>query len=226
MTKVLAGLLLASLLAASTDLQSARDRQDKRALQAAVAALEQTAQKSPGDAAAHYRLAQARSYLAEVDLETGDKGAAREAAEAGIRAAERAVSLQGSVAENHRILGTLCGQVIPANVLLALKYGRCASESIKKALELDPKNSAAYLSQGVGNYYLPSSLGGGVELAIRDLQKAIQLNPKLAEAYLWLGIALRKEGRNPEARAAIGKAVDLNPNRVWAKEQLAKTPAK
>ena len=226
MNRVLLGLLAVSLAMASSDLRSARDRRDKAALQAAVAPLAEAAQKSPNEAGAHYRLAQARSYLAEIALEQGDKAAAREAAEAGIQEAERAVALDGNTAENHRILGTLCGQVIPANVLLALRYGRCASDSIKRALELDPKSWEAYLSQGVGNYYLPPSLGGGAELAIQGFQKALQLNPKSAEAQLWLGIALRKVGRNAEARAAIKRSLELNPNRVWAKEQLEKTPEK
>ena len=220
------GLLVAPALTLAADLGSARDRQDKATLQAAVAGLAEAAGKSPNLAAAQYRLALAESYLAEVSQELGDKAGAREAAEAGIRAAERAVAIQASAAEHHRILGTLCGQVIPANVLLAVRYGRCALDSVNKALELDPKSSDAWLSKGVGDYYLPPAFGGGLELAVQDLRKAIQLNPKSADAHLWLGIALRKLGKNPEARAAIERSLALNPNRVWAKTQLAKTAAK
>jgi tetratricopeptide (TPR) repeat protein len=135
------------------------------------------------------------------------------------------VSLQPNAAENHRILGTLCGQVIPAQVLLALKYGNCARSSIDRAIQLDPRSATAYLSRGVGNYYLPAGLGGGVELAIRDFDKAIQLDPSLADAHLWRGIALRKAGRNADARAALARCLELNPNRKWAKEQFSKTPA-
>jgi len=218
------GLMLLLLAAADAGLQSARDRQDRPALEAFVAKFSEAAGKSPNDASAQYRLALADSYLAQVALELGDRSGATRAAEAGLRAAERAVALEGKTAENHRILGTLCGQAIPASVLLALKYGRCASESVNKALELDPNSSDAYLSRGVGNYYLPAALGGGPELAIKDFQKAIQLNPKSAEAPLWLGIALRKLGRNLEARAAIRKSLELNPQRAWAKQQLDKTP--
>jgi Flp pilus assembly protein TadD len=77
----------------------------------------------------------------------------------------------------------------------------------------------------VGNYYVPSGLGGGLDLAIRDFQKAIELNPKSDEAYLWLGLAMRKSNRNAEARKAFSKSLELNPNRVWTKQQLEKTPA-
>ncbi len=218
------GLAAAAALSLSADLGAARDRQDRAALQAAVAGLAEAARKSPDAATAQYRLALAESVLAEVSLELGDRAGAREAAEAGIRAAERAVALQGTSAENHRLLGTLCGQVIPADILAAVRYGRCALDSLNRALALDPKSPEAWLSKGVGNYYLPAAFGGGVDLAIQDLRKAAQLDPKSADAQLWLGIALRRAGRNAEARAAIERSLKLNPNRAWAKQQLAKTP--
>ncbi len=219
-------LLPLAFASAADDLETARDRQDRQALAAIVVKLSQAAVKSSKDADAFYRLAKARSYLAQVNLEMGDKAGAQNAAEAGVNDAERAVSLNASVAEYHRMLGTLCGQAIPANMLLALKYGKCASESINKALEMDPRSADAYVSRGVGNYYLPQALGGGLDLAIRDFEKALQINPKSAEANLWLGVALRKAGRNTEARAALERSLRLDPNRVWAKQQLDKTPVK
>jgi tetratricopeptide (TPR) repeat protein len=81
-----------------------------------------------------------------------------------------------------------------------------------------------YVSRGVGNYYLPPQFGGGIDLALKDFDKAIALDPKSSEAYLWKGIALRKANRNAEARAALEKAIQLSPERAWAKEQLQKTP--
>ena len=214
-----------SFAASTADLERARDRQDRAALEKLATEFKTEAGKRPNDAAAQYRLALAESHLAEVAIELKDKNQARGAAETGIAAAQKAVAMETRNAEYHRILGTLCGQVIPANVLLGLKYGRCAQESINKAVELDPKSAAAYLSRGVGNYYLPAQFGGGIDLAIRDFEKALQLNPKLPEAWLWLGIAQRKANRNAEARKSLQKAVELNPNRVWAKQQLEKTPA-
>lgn len=222
-------LAAALLLAGATSfpaLETARDAQDRAALERIAAEWASLAAKQTNDAGAQYRAALAQSYLAEVALELRDKNLAKGAAETGIRLAERAVSLDPKNAENHRVLGTLCGQVIPANVWAALKHGRCALDSINKAIELDGKSALAYLSRGVGNYYLPPSFGGGVDPAIRDLQKAAELNPKLAETHLWLGLALRKANRNAEARSEFARAVQLNPRRVWAKQQLDKTPAK
>ena len=208
------------------DLERARDKQDRAALDKLAGEFRAAAEKLPNDAGAQYRLALAESYAAEVAVEVRDKPQAKTHAEAGMAAADKAIALKGNVAEYHRILGTLCGQMISSNGLAAIRYGNCALSSVNKAIELDPKSAANYLSHGVGNYYLPAALGGGVDAAIKDFQKAIELDPKSADAYLWLGVALRKQNRNAEAHTALEKAVELNPNRIWAKQQLDKTPAK
>lgn len=206
------------------ELESARDRQDRAALERLAAGRAAAAEKAPNDAAAQYQYALAASYMAEVSLELGDKGKAQQVAEAGVKAAERAIALKPATAEYHRVLGTLCGQVVPANVLAGLGYGKRARDAVNKAVELDPKSAGAWLAHGVGNYYLPAAFGGGTGLAIADFRKALELDPASADAWLWLGLGLRKEKNNAEARRAFAKAVELNPNRVWAKKQLEKTP--
>ena len=206
------------------ELEKARDAQDRAALQKLIAQLDVLANQKPADRPAQHRLALAQSYLSEVALEQRDKNLARAAAESGIKAAERLVQLDGKSAVAHTMLGTLCAQVIPANVLAGLKYGRCAMDEINKALELDPKASDSWLRHGVGNYYLPNSFGGGSDKALADFEKAIQLDAKSAEAHLWKGIVLRKINRHADARKALEQALKLNPNRLWAKQQLEKTP--
>jgi tetratricopeptide (TPR) repeat protein len=206
-------------------LEMARDAQDRAALERIASERAAIADQRPKDAAAQYAAALAAAHTAEVALEKRDKGAAQRAADSGIRYAERAVALDPGNAEHHRVLGTLCGQVIPANVLAGLKYGRRAQEAINRAIELDPKSAQAHLARGIGNYYLPAFMGGGVELALKDFRKASELDRTLADAHLWLGLALRKLNRNAEARHAFAQSLKLNPRRLWAKEQLDKTPA-
>ncbi len=210
---------------AGGDLEKARDAQNRGVLERFASQFAAATDKQANDVQAQYRLALAESYLAEIAMQTGDKNQARAAAETGMKAAEKVVSLKPDVAEYHRIWGTLCAQVIPANVILGMKYGHCAQDEVKKAVDLDPKASANYLSRGVGNYYLPSALGGGVDVAIKDFMKAQELDPRSFEAHLWMGIALRKANRNADAHKELQKAVDLNPASTWAKQQLAKTPA-
>jgi tetratricopeptide (TPR) repeat protein len=212
-------LLLFAALAFAGDLEKARDTQDRAALEKLAAQYAQT-----DSAQSHYMAALAQSYLSEVYIEVGDKNKAKSSAEAGIAEAQKAVAANSKSAEYHRVLGTLCGQVIPANVLAGLKWGNCARDEVQKAVDLDPKGAMNFVSRGVGNYYLPAGLGGGVEKAIADFEQATKLDPKLAEAYQWLGIAQRKAGRNAEARKALEKAVALDPARMWTRQQLEKTP--
>lgn len=218
-------ILAAAMVLAANDLEKARDAQDRGALEKLAAEAVAAAERSPKDAQAQYKAALAKSYLAEVAIEMRDKNAGRAAAEAGIKAAEKATALKGDSSEYHRLLGALCGQSVSASVLTGLKYGRCALDEVNKAVQLDGKSAMAYLSRGVGYYYLPPQFGGGIDTAVKDIQKAIELDPKLAEAHLWMGVVLRKAGRNAEAHKALETALKLNPNRVWTRQQLEKTPA-
>jgi tetratricopeptide (TPR) repeat protein len=135
------------------------------------------------------------------------------------------VELKPDDAENYRVLGTLCGQAI-TDLMSGLTYGPRAKDAIAKAVARAPNSSMVYVARGVGNYYLPPQLGGGLESAVADFRKAIDLDSRNAEAYLWLGLSLRKENKDAEARQAFEKSLALNPNSVWVKQQLSKTPAK
>lgn len=220
-------LLLAGFLAVPppTPLETARDLQDRATLEKMVEQYSGASAKAPNDAAAQYRLALACSYQAEVDIELRDKKAGQLAAERGIKAGEKAVSLNSNSAEYYRVLGTLYGQAI-VDIPSGLNYGAKAKEAVNKAVEKAPKSAAMYVARGVGNFYLPSMLGGGPKPAIDDFRKAIQLDPTSAEAYLWLGVSLHKDNRDAEARNAFAKSLELNPRRVWTRQQLGKTPAK
>ena len=220
----LAGVAL--LGAPPAELTNARDHQDLAALNSLISQYQQASQAKPQCNECLYKVALADSFAAEVAMEVRDKRKSQSFAEAGMDAAQKLTAGNGNNAEYHRLLGELCGQVIPANPLLgALKYGQCAKDEIDKAIQLDPKLGLAYVSRGVGNYYLPSSMGGGIDVALKDFDQALAIDPKLAEAYLWKGITLRKANRNSDARQAFEKALELNPQRLWAKQQLEKTPA-
>jgi tetratricopeptide (TPR) repeat protein len=220
-------LLLAGFLAVPppTPLETARDLQDRATLEKMVEQYSGASAKAPNDAAAQYRLALACSYQAEVDIELRDKKAGQLAAERGIKAGEKAVSLKPDSAEYYRVLGTLYGQAI-IDIPSGLNYGAKAKEAINQAVEKAPKSAPMYVARGVGNFYLPTMLGGGPKPAIDDFRKAIQLDPSDAEAYLWLGVALRKDNHDDEARKAFEKSLALDPRRVWTRQQLEKTPAK
>jgi tetratricopeptide (TPR) repeat protein len=219
--------MLAALAAGLVDdARRARDAQDRTALEKLAAQARAAAEKQAGSVRAQYEAALVHSYWAEVLAELRDLAGSSRAAQAGIGPAERAGRSEPNSAEHHRLLGTLYGQAIPGNVALGLRYGRKTLEELDRAVTLDPQNAEAYVSRGIGKYYLPAMFGGGSEKALEDLRKAAELDPKNHQAQLWLGLALRKANRNGEAREALARAVKLNPQRVWAKQQLEKTPAR
>src|SRR5579871_4309503 len=115
-------------------LLKARDAQDRASLERIATQATSTAERQAKDAEAQYRAAFAQSTLAEVATEMRDKALARTAAESGLNAAEKAVTLKSDSAGYHRIYGTLCGQEAAAlGGLGALKYGHCALDEVNKA---------------------------------------------------------------------------------------------
>jgi tetratricopeptide (TPR) repeat protein len=222
---VLTLLSVSSVWAAGDELDKLRDKQDRAGLDSYAASLQTGAEKKPEDANGWYRAAIAYSYVAEVAMEVRDKNAAQRAAETGAADADKAIALNGKIADYYRVLGTLCGQVIPANPIMGvLSYGRRAKDALDKAIEMDPKSPKAFVAHGVGYYYLPNNFGGGPENAIKDFKQAIALDPRSADAYLWMGIALKKEHQNAQARDALSKSLQFDPDRLWTKDQLQKTP--
>lgn len=223
---ILAVALAVTSSAATGELEKLRNAQDRSALDARAQALHAEAEKSPNDAKKWIAAASAYSYAAEVAYELRDKGGSMRAAEAGVRDAEKAIAINGNIADYYRVLGTLCGQVIPANPIMgALAYGRKAKDALDKAIQMDPKSAMARVAHGVGYYYLPANFGGGPDNAIKDYKQALALDPKNADAYLWMGVALAKQHQNKPAREAFTTALQLEPDRRWAKTQLDKTPS-
>src|SRR5260370_25459777 len=115
------GALCASGAFNDGELIKERDRQYRAALEKLAGDVRAVADKDPKDAAAKYRFALAESYFAEVAIETHDKAAAKNAAQAGIDAAERAVNLKAESPEYQRLLGTVSGQAASAHKMAAIQ---------------------------------------------------------------------------------------------------------
>ena len=219
--------LMAALMAAAapSPLETARDQQDRAALQKHQReATPPPPPRRPTTPTRNTALALACSYLAEVMIEQHERKPARQIAEQGIKAAEKGRRAEARI---RRVLPRARHALRPGDhrhherpELRPQGQGRASPRRWRSA----PKSSTVWVAHGVGNYYLPAQLGGGRQLAIADFRKAIELDPKNAEAYLWLGVSLRKENKDAEARQALTKSLELNPNRVWVKQQLEKTP--
>jgi len=56
----------------------------------------------------------------------------------------------------------------------AMKYGPLSGSSLEIALKFYPNNPRAYFLDGQGKYYMPSFVGGGVDIALPLLEKALK----------------------------------------------------
>ena len=92
-------------------------------------------------------------------------------------------------------------------LLISLGKLKDAELSIRKAIELNPKDELAY-------FYLGEILKdlGKLKDAELSIRKAIGLNPNFAKAYANLGSILKKIGQLKDAELSIQKAIELNPN--------------
>jgi tetratricopeptide (TPR) repeat protein len=84
---------------------------------------------------------------------------------------------------------------------------RQAIEDYNRAIEVNPKDTVAYVERGIAYAKL-----GDHRQAIRDYDKAIGLNPNLAEAYMGRGIAYIFLGDYRQGIPDCNKAIELNPN--------------
>ncbi|HZE72930.1 MAG TPA: FlgO family outer membrane protein [Pyrinomonadaceae bacterium] len=144
--------------------------------------------------------------------------------------AERALTIDGQLAEAHATLGIVneyswqwgeaekeFKRAIELNPNYPTAYhwysiflknvGRNdeATAMIKRAQELDPLSSI--IGVNVSRMY---GLQNNHDASIENSLKVIELDPNFAPAYEYLALSYLKRGRNAEAIAAAEKAVDLN----------------
>ncbi|HEY6120988.1 MAG TPA: FlgO family outer membrane protein, partial [Pyrinomonadaceae bacterium] len=144
--------------------------------------------------------------------------------------AERALALDGQLAEPHATLGAIneylwqwgeaekeFKRAIELNpnyptayhwysiYLKAMGRNDEAAAMIKRAQELDPLSSI--IGVNVSRMY---GLQNNHDASIANSLKQIELDPNFAPAYEYLALAYLKRGRNAEAIAAAEKAVDLS----------------
>lgn len=124
-----------------------------------------------------------------------------QASEAARRDTEKAIALDPNLADGYRVLGQIYAYIesnCPA-----------AETSMKRALELapgDPDN----LEQGA----LLALCLGRAQDAANLWKQELRIDPLRPDAYLLLAQAFLDLGLYDEARAALAKALDLNPNQI------------
>lgn len=141
----------------------------------------------------------------------------KQAAEAGVAAAESAVMLNPKSSDAHQLLGDLLSQLIPHVYGGGMKYGKRSTDEMDKALELNPKNVNAYVSRAISYYYTPDSFGGSKSKAVEMLRKAVEVDSQADSPHIWLAIFYLDEGRRDDALGEINLALRADPDRVFTK---------
>lgn len=115
------------------------------------------------------------------------------------------------------------------SVFKRVALGRRAFNLAARAIELAPDNPRAGLQRGKIILYAPAMVGGGPTNAIRLFERSLAAFEKaddrwpnwgLLDTLGWYGRALADDERLDEARAAFQKALDIEPEARWIRDEL------
>jgi lipoprotein NlpI len=155
--------------------RQARDHASVEDLQRIVAKAQKEAAET-NSFEAYLRLALFEVWMCEAAEARQNNRLFKQAAEAGVAAAEKAVALNPKSSDAHQLLGDLLSQLIPHVYGGGMRYGQRSTDEMDKAIELDPKNINAYLSRAISYYYSPDSFGGSKSKAFEMLKKAVEID--------------------------------------------------
>jgi tetratricopeptide (TPR) repeat protein len=196
--------------------RQARDHASVEDLQRIVAKVQKEA-ADKNSFEAYLRLALFEVWLCEAAEARQNERVFKQAAEAGVAAAEKAVALNPKSSDAHQLLGDLLNQLIPHVYGGGMRYGQRSTDELDQAIELDPKNINAYVSRAISYYYTPDSFGGGKAKAFEMLKKAVEIDSLSDSPHIWLAIFHLDAGRRDEALREINLALRANPERVFTK---------
>jgi uncharacterized spore protein YtfJ len=136
--------------------------------------------------------------------------------------AEALLAKDPKSAEAHAWKGRILSRLAEADPRERTKLTKESLGEFEKALSLDPGNPDAHLGRGLIRLMQAPERGGDLHGAVADFEAALAKKPS-AEGYFSLGEAWRRQGRNDEAAAAYGKALELQPDYAEATKALAET---
>jgi hypothetical protein len=133
---------------------TARKARDQAEIESLRKAIDKAHSEAPqlGTAVAYERLAQFELWLYEAAHGHNDDKLIKQAAEGGVAAAEKAVELNPNSSEAPRIKGDALGELIPHVFAGGMRYGRRSTAELDKAIELDPRNTNAYIGRAIAYF--------------------------------------------------------------------------
>ena len=138
-----------------------------------------------------------------------------DAADSGLKA----LAGLSETSERLRLKADLLATKIRSN-FRAKKYGKKMETAASRALEVDPSNARALVSQAKPFLFAEERHGGDLERAIQILDEALALEPTLESALLLRALAYEEQGMTEASRQDIDAALAANPQCRPARERL------
>jgi tetratricopeptide (TPR) repeat protein len=123
------------------------------------------------------------------------------------------------VSEKWRIKADLWGTMIRSKYK-GKRYGDNMKHAYERALELDPENVDALVTNSARPLFASPGQGGDVEKALEFLNRALELNPNHERALVFRGIAHEKLGNMDQSSEDLRRALEINPNSRIARENI------
>ncbi|MBI1321279.1 MAG: tetratricopeptide repeat protein [Candidatus Hydrogenedens sp.] len=127
--------------------------------------------------------------------------------------------------EKHRIMSDLYAMMMRTR-FKGNRFQEAMHDNINKALELDPKNAKALVSQSRRKLFAEEEYGGDFEGGLALINEAIELDPTDESAYILRGLAYEQHDEPEKALADWEKALEINPDARPAQEHLDRVRAK
>lgn len=184
---------------------------------------------------AHYYVALAEYRLAAMNA--GEKEQLEHLNQS-IEQLEKVIEMDAAFTEGYALLGSALGWKAGLKPMQSMFLGPRANKMVAKAKELQPENPRVIMIGAVSDYNTPKMFGGDPVRAMKGFEEAIALFEKEdvkdplmpawghEEAYAWLGQGHLVNGATDQARAALEKSLEINPDYGWVKYVLLpKVPA-
>ena len=133
--------------------------------------------------------------------------------------------------ELHTITAAVMSVQMGFSPMKGMTLGSQSGIHIGEAISLDSLNPAAWRQHASSKYFTPKMFGGDINDAIKSYEYSIQLFEKngqtkdwiYLDALAWLGVAYEKTDQPEKAKAIYEKALAIEPNFTWVKNNLLPT---
>jgi tetratricopeptide (TPR) repeat protein len=208
-----------------------QDIKDANELWDKVVAEKQSAYgKNPSDPTLRWNLALAQYGLLAATMRSHDEARFDqyyEKTEDHLRALAKDEKMK---AEAKALLSALYGLKLGYSSMMGMVLGPKSSSLIEDAMKLSPKSPLVWRVEANSKMFTPAMFGGDMAESIKAFEKSILLfeqqpaslenNWMYLDAHVFLGQAYMNEGQTATAIETYEKALKLEPNLFWVKNDL------